>query len=147
MILKAAQANAAPLDKVRKIVEVLPETPYTALGLNIMWTLKMEGPEDLGEFTWRNFAVPHHPLYESFHSPDARFGTYLSSNFSGFRMKLEIKPVTIENVTLPTKAVSLNFNFHLDIGNVADKATIIKANLMKWTEAFSEAERVAQIFV
>jgi hypothetical protein len=146
LTLKSPETNSIPLSKVNKIVNLLPETPYVALGMNVSWELIFNENVDVGVFTRENFVVPNHRLSDHFSSEDARFGAYLSKDFDVFRLKLDIKPVISKDLTGNVEKVHLTFNFHLDLSSYEDKAQIIKNNLIKWDNIFSETENIVRIF-
>src|ERR1700693_5688530 len=86
------------LDKVGAIVNLLPQTPYKALGLNFAWHLI---PKDrhTTRLSRELFVVPDRPIYKVFDAADSHFGAYFSMTVSPFRMKLDIKPtiMTLED--------------------------------------------------
>jgi hypothetical protein len=143
MTLKAPDDAGPALDKVCTIIRLLPETPYTALGLNAVWNLSVDEGDTVPDFTRRNFAVPHHPLYAYFEGQDARFGTYVSKSFREFRLRGDIKPVRV----VPTAAemIQLSFNFNLDLHAGQDNVAVIIAGVERWMEAFRETQTIADM--
>jgi hypothetical protein len=134
------------IEKVGAVVEALPHTPYTAVGLNFFWHLR---PEDgnVPALTRRLFHVPEKPLFRQFESEDSRFGGYFSKDILGCRLKLDIKPVF-----LPPKEEAGNrevlqfaFNFHLDIPQDGEDAvTCIQRQLECWNDARDEATKIVK---
>jgi hypothetical protein len=139
MTLHTPADPGTALGKVRTIVQLLPETPYTALGLNAIWHLSIGAGERINEFTRRNFAVPGHPLYDYFSIEDAKFGTYVSKSFRDFRLRGDFKPVIIPS---GADMVQMNFNFNLDLSGRSDKAAAIQSGLNQWMDAFHETETI-----
>jgi hypothetical protein len=129
------------LDKVRNIVGLLPETPYTALGLNAMWFLSMDDGDTIPGFTRRNFAVPGRALFNYFRDDgDSKFGTYVSKSFGDFRLRGDFKPVTV--IGTDEEKVQLSFNFNLDFLPGVDNVPAIRNALTRWTEAFQETKTI-----
>jgi len=147
LTMKAPSASPREFERIRKIVGLLPQTPYDALGLNILWDVIPSESEGVGNFTHGRFAVPLTPLRDAFAASDARFGAYLSRDFEGFRLKLDIKPVTVATPTSTGELVRLSFNFHLDLGAVPDRTGRISSGLDKWQAVFGESERIADMVV
>jgi len=146
MMLKKPEQDQAPVESVIKIIQKLPETPYVALGMNVIWHLSFDDGNELGEFTRRNFTHPSHRLFSHFSDADARFGAYLSKNFDAFRLKLDIKPVMVGVGTTKAEKLQLSFNFNLDIANCQDKASSMKESLAKWPDIFAEAIDIVNLF-
>lgn len=147
LTLKVPQKDVTPLDKVKRIVELLPQTPYTAVGLNIVWDMVPGEDEDLGAVTRMLFAVPERPLYKQFMDANARFGAYMSKDFAGFRLKLDLKPAMVEPDTSRAEVVRLHFNFHLDVGGLVDKKEAVLAAVGKWSTAYAESDAIAGLLV
>ena len=126
------------LDKLGAIVRELPHTPYTALGLNFNWQLTPEDG-DMGRLTRELFTTPDRPLYQRFGGDNARFGAYLSKDFSSFRLKLDVKPVTVEEEK-PHHRLMFSFNFHSDV----DGPEQIVERLGHWNEVRQEAREILE---
>lgn len=135
------------LQKLGKIVDLLPHVPYHALGLNFVWLFRSE-PQRVEEVTRRLFFIGNRPIFRHFDTEDAQFGTYLSKNSIGCRLKLDIKPVIAqsinENQVRMGPAVNLSFNFHLDILGDENPPALIRSLLAQWDEAKQEAEEIAR---
>jgi len=142
MILKTPDNPDPILDRVRSIVNLLPQTPYTALGLNMIWFLSMNEDERITDFTRRNFSVPNHPLYNYFSVEDAKFGAYISKQFAYFRLRADIKPVRLPD---GSEKVQLSFNFNFDLPSVDNVAEVINESLTRWTEAFQETQTITDM--
>ncbi len=132
-IAAVEQQQQILIEKLGPIVHKLPHTPYRALGLNFVWHLTPDDG-DMPRLTRELFAMPDRPLFKKFITSDARFGAYLSKDFEGFRLKLDIKPV---NLAAPTDAaeghLQFAFNFHCDIGD--EGASKITERLARWDDA------------
>lgn len=126
--------------KLGTIVKELPHTPYSAIGLNVTWNLTPTD-HDISGMTRRLFYQPDKPLFQIFDTPDSHFGSYLSKDFQGFRLKLDVKPVHIAAEDVPAHVeIQFSFNFHHDLNENA--AEEIQANLLKWNDIVRETERI-----
>jgi hypothetical protein len=129
-------------DVIGRIVRTLPHTPYRALGLNFTWHLTLE-EGDIAALSRRLFFAAGRPLFRDFDAPDASFGAFLSRDLLGFRLKLDVKPVT---VTPPTAAVAEQrlqflYNFHADLPEGEEAVERIEQHLQRWGEAAEMARR------
>jgi hypothetical protein len=116
--------------KLGTIVDKLPHTPFAALGFNFAYFLTTEDSR-VEKYTRSLFFKPDSPLSSQFDEDNAKFGGYFSKDVSGFRHKLDIKPVSIKSEYKTIDKIKLDFNFHLDlVGNNKSK-TILKY-LAKW---------------
>lgn len=127
-----------------RIVQGVPHTPYTAVGLNFVW---LAADDQLGDLSRSLFFRPSQPLYEAFNVEDARFGCYLSRELLGGRLKLEIKPATVrkDDDEFPTERLQFSFNLHYDIQAGTDAASQIEAILSHWADAKNEVIRLIDI--
>jgi hypothetical protein len=82
-------------EKLGGIVSKLPHTPYTAIGFNFVWHITPE-KSDMNTLSKKLFFKNDMPLFGGFDTEDARFGSYLSPDFLGCRLKLDIKPISIK---------------------------------------------------
>ena len=132
------------VSKVGKIVETLPHTPYIAAGLNFNWLIDPE-EEGVGNFSRHLFYREDIDilLFPEFDVEDARFGGYLSRDILGCRLKLDIKPVTIEQASKGEKQELLKFafNFHRPLSE-NNKVEQILDHLRRWNEAYELASNI-----
>ena len=130
-------------DKLGKIVDLLPYTSFSAIGLNFRYYAKPD-KRDVRSLTRELFFVEQSPLHEAFDVPDAGFGGHLSKSVLGFRLRLDVKPVKapFEETSPPEELLLLAFNFNCDISQITGGDSI-KAALSKWDEARSETKRIA----
>lgn len=121
------------LKKITKIITELPETPYSATGFNFIYHVLPEN-NDIGKLSKSLFCFSNTNFCKSFDSDEARFGGYFSKNALGTRLKLDIKPMTL-NLPKETKEVlQFSFNFHLKLLEDDNYKTIL-ALFDKWDEA------------
>ena len=134
--------QALIVEKVGAIVSHLPHTPYTAVGLNFLYHLTPEDG-DAGQLSRQMFFRPETPLYQNFNSEGALYGAYLSKDFDGCRLRLDIKPVTVPLPdTRKETRLHFGFNFHLDLAGDEGAVDNIVAMLNRWTAAKAEAVRI-----
>lgn len=131
------------VDKLGKVVELLPHTPFSAVGLNFRYHAKPD-KRDVRSLTRELFFVEQSPLHKAFDVPDARYGGYLSKNVLGFRLRLDVRPVSapFEETSLPEELLLLAFNFNCDASQITGGDSI-KTAISKWDETRSEAQSIA----
>ena len=101
-------------DKLSRILKELPEVPYRSAGINFHWFVN-ESNADISVLSRKLFYNSESKIYNEFNNPSSQFGAYLSKDFSGSRLKLDIKPVIFaENNQTPISAIQFAFNFHTD---------------------------------
>ncbi len=109
----------------------------SAMGLNLHWY--MSGFESPANTSQKLFYSKEIALYSNFFKQDdANFGAYASKDFKDARLKLDIKPKTIEDV-LNSKVeniISFEFNFHFDVKNQSSND-----ELLNYLSAYSEYEK------
>lgn len=134
--------GALVAERIGRIAHALPHTPYVALGLNFVWHETPQN-ESISDLTRRLFFRQNAMPYSRFDVPDAGFGCYMSKGFHNFRLKMDVKPVTLVP-TPDTREDKLQFafNFHRDLagdGAVAD----IEQSLLLWDDAKRESREIA----
>jgi hypothetical protein len=129
------------VSKLGRAVDLLPHTPFTAVGLNFTYRLTPEH-RSIEKFGKDLFFVSHSPLHHLFQTDDSRFGGYLSKNTLGCRLRLEVKPSLFQVDGLAEHCILMNFNFHHELIGSDTAAAKIHASLSKWNEASIEARRI-----
>lgn len=129
-------------ERLAKLVETIPHTPYSACGLNFTWHLK---PEDIAGFSRNLFFVADSPLHSSFASDNSRFGGYMSCDKLGGRLKLDVKPITAKSPEGEFELMQFGFNFHFDLVQ-PNPAEQIPTILSKWDEAFDISNEMMMAF-
>ncbi|MEZ6099962.1 MAG: hypothetical protein R3E01_13420 [Pirellulaceae bacterium] len=130
------------VSKIGRLVNALPETPYRAVGFNLQWHLV---PDDatVEELTRRLFFVNDNPVHEAFDAPDARFGSYLSKDSMGFRLKLSIQPVIVQRYEEPGQhAIAFSFNYHCPLDRDPNQVSKIQDLLSRWDDALRESTQI-----
>lgn len=127
-----------------KFVQSVPHTPFAGLGINFVWIVS---DEDVVGLSRKLFFRQDAPLYTSFDSKDARFGAYMSKDFNGGRLKLDIKPVTVKvlETGVSVERLQFAFNFHFDVQPGTRGAHQICDFLNNWDAAASEAKNLMTI--
>ena len=98
---------------------------------------RLEGLESL---TRRLFSVPNNALFARFEGGSAKFGAYMSREFGGFRLRLDIKPLRVALAPdgVEEDRLQFNFNFHADVSPGPDAVAVIAAKLARWNEVRQE---------
>ena len=122
------------ISKLGKIVQTLPHTPFIAVGLNFSWQVYDEDDASNAALGRKLFFRDDSPLYKFFDVDDARFGSYMSRDILGCRLKLDIKPVTVPCPEGASNRLLFGFNFHLQLIE-DDKAESILNLFQKWDKA------------
>ena len=122
------------ISKLGKIVQALPHTPFVAVGLNFSWQVYDEDDASNAALGRKLFFRDDSLLYKFFDVDDARFGSYMSRDILGCRLKLDIKPVTVPCPEGTSNRLLFGFNFHLQLTE-DDKAESILKLFQKWDEA------------
>lgn len=131
--------HALMQETIGRIAEMLPHTPYRALGLNFTWHLTPERC-DVATLSRRLFFTAGRPLFRDFDAPDASFGAYLSRDLLGFRLKLDVKPVTVPPSTIAAaQRLQLLYNFHTDFSEGEEAVAKLQQHLRRWGEAAETA--------
>lgn len=125
--------EASNLEILRKIISSLPHIPYTAVGLNFVYDAP-ELDENSEDWSRRLFNYPKSKLHSLFDVPDAKFGVYLSKNYAGSRLKLDVKPSTLigADIVTPKEVITYAFNFHKDLNKEAPTNELLEL-INKWS--------------
>jgi hypothetical protein len=131
------------VERLGRLVELLPHTPYRAVGLNFNWHFSREN-DDIERFARARFFVPGSPLHELFSVEGSRFGGYMSKGFHNGRLKLDIKPAQITTEEARQEVMQFAFNFNLELTDDGNKVQQIMAFLNRWNEARDAANQTAK---
>ena len=111
-----------------KYINALPETPYSAVGLNSNWIAQLESPDVLkGIFITK----PAH-LDAIFHEGNYNIGGIVLYEYNPFRLQLAIKPDKDNNV-------SLQFNYHSDVSGV----NVLSERISRFDKIIEHARDIA----
>jgi len=127
-IKKISQENLKELAKIiSKYINQLPETPYTAIGFNYLYTLK------IGQKKLKNtFFTDDKRLIKIF-SENYAFGGIIKFMFGDFMAKLTIRPKN-------NGEVIADFNFHFP----SNKRNEIIEKLFEYPETKGRAEEILE---
>ncbi len=120
------------IEVIRKLLKKLPHVPYVAIGINFEYFYDEFSSNGIDN-SIRLFSQMKNPIYNFFLDLEDKplFGIYLSKNYQGTRLKLDIKPVIIKEEK--KNYIDFNFNFHKELSSTEEIMNIID----KWT-IFSE---------
>jgi hypothetical protein len=124
--------------KIGKIIEKLPHTPYTGLGLNFIYLIT-PNVENFSEYLRLLFLNPESPLGKKFNDGKPKYGGYFSKDYLDFRIRLNVKPVVDKDKEIDK--IHFDFNFHLNIKGEADLQYLTE-HIKKWDALKDFAEDV-----
>lgn len=135
------EKQALVIEKVGKIVRLLPHTPYVACGFNFVWHLVPdERDESIPAFSRRLF-YRDNVFFTAFDRGTPRYGTYISCDTLDCRLKMDVKPLTMVALVPGERdrefeVLQFAFNYHLDVNDHPEAAAEnIQAMLHRWGEA------------
>jgi len=128
--------------KMTKIVDLIPHTPFTAVGMNFLWrTDPLPEPAE----TFRRLFCGTGSAYAGFSAADARFGAYLSKDVTGgCRLRVDIRPVAdpAPPETPRVERINFGFNFQRELLHVEKRAEAVASTMSRWDEFRLMAERI-----
>lgn len=122
-----------------KLVTLLPETPYRAMGINFLWE-GLGDKEELLEID-RTLINDKLPAKSLFQGNDEVFGISMSKQFLGSELNFDIKPY---NFYKNSKDFRLRFifNYHIDIDGVENKADKVLEALKNMMQFKTESKKI-----
>ncbi|MDP2314850.1 MAG: hypothetical protein Q8P41_18255 [Pseudomonadota bacterium] len=125
-----------------RLIDLVPHTPFLAVGLNFHWHLDAGG-EPMTAASRRLFGRADAPVYRHFADADAQFGAYLSRDVAhGARLKLDIKPALLRDAEgNNVHRLLFAFNFHKAVGG-DNAAGLVREILAGWAEFDSLARTI-----
>ncbi len=142
------QPDRLILEKVGRLVETLPHTPFRAIGLNFTWHTTPLEDDQARELERKLFYRTGSHLYQLFDTQDAHFGAYFSKNFLKFRLKLDVRPVTGQMQDGSSKQfLQMQFNYHADIEVGEAAVSTIQELLSCWGQVSDEARRLVDVIL
>jgi hypothetical protein len=123
---------AFPLKIALRSIQLLPQTPYQALGMNFNYFVTPPAGEDLPSYSRNLFGDGTGPLIRAFASKDAKFGRYFSQDYESGRLKLDIKPVIAGPEHKDLLQFAFNFHYELSKVNEADRPATLVRLLGTW---------------
>lgn len=133
--------------KVGSIVRTLPHTPYRGIGLNFVWHL-VPDDGDVRSTSRALFFREDGPFHQDFTDENSRFGAYMSKDALGVRMKIDAKPIIVnQHQKDERELIQFACNFHTDIAPDDDGVAKIEQVLGRWNEAREESSRIVHAAV
>ena len=136
-----AQEQGLLVDKVGTIARSLPHTPYRAIGLNFTWHL-IPKADDIHSILRGLFFKEDGPLHREFDIENARYGAYMSKDAWGGRLKLDVKPITVDSDEEKMEKIQFAFNFNMDVVGKEDPVACIEQVLQQWNNVHDESSRI-----
>lgn len=128
-----------------RVVELLPHTPYQALGINFSYFLSQPAKQEFVAYDRALLGTGEYALLGEFSAADARFGRYFSKDLGSARLRLDIKPVKAG----PTNAdmLQFGFNFHHDLAGIeqSDRAKALVKFIGTWNALRKYAEKLTEV--
>jgi len=125
------ESNVPRLQKsVSTYIKALPHTPFTAVGLNYIWTLGFDTQENASIYLKNLFIVDDNKIKTSLGKNNYQAGGILVFEDEIFRVRL-----LAEIVKQAPENISCNFNYHADVKNSQDVLQAISVFQCKNTES------------
>jgi len=127
--------------KVEAVSNALPGESYVACGLNFLWHLVAgDDPQGIPELTRQLFCRPESSFFQAFKRGNPRYGTYISCDALGCRLRFEAKPLIVVPIDpsipkIELETIQFSFNFHLDLDGVANAPDQMLDLVRHWDEA------------
>lgn len=115
------------IDELARKIIANSEFSATAVGVNYHYYMFTEGK--LNEISKKYFYLENNKLIDAFFNEDnVNYGYYLSKNIGKSRLKLDIKPSLVTNVSLGENEdiLSFAFNFHADLTALNTKNQVLE---------------------
>lgn len=97
-----------------KFLKSISNQTINVFGINLHWFISANSSEELDGFEKRNFYSENINLLKSkFNVDDAKYGVYASKNFKDSRLKLDVKPMSVQTPNDPSPFNVINFQFNL----------------------------------
>jgi len=128
-----------------RTVELLPHTPYQALGLNFDFFVSFPDEKNFNAYNRALLGTGDYQLLQEFFSADVKFGRYFSKDYGAARLKLNIKPVKggPQNKDL----LQFSFNFHHDVAqfDLAERPEKLIEFIRGWPTLREYSERLVKM--
>lgn len=134
-----------------RIIEVLPHTPYQALGINFDFYVMPPEEQDFLTYNRKLLGTGEYNLIQEFSVADARFGRYFSKDYENARLKLDIKPVIkpepVKGGTSNRDLIQFSFNFHHEVSGIdlPERGQRLKDYLGNWSSLKDYATRLLEL--
>lgn len=131
-LLGDAQAQGDLLRVLGGIANILPHTPFTAVGLNYEFDITSSSQVCFGEWNGTEFgSIFARKLADQEGTESARFGSYVSFELESAKVRIEIKPTQSEEAD--QERMQAKFNFHHELTSSTASQDIRRA-IERWEE-------------
>ena len=113
----------------QRFIDVLPETPYKAVGLNYSFKLAEKS------CNLRGLWVPKAAKLKAVFSQDYQVGAMVVFSFGGFAATFTVTPSLTKG-----QPIRIGFNFHANVANTIE----VKARIASQTTTLQKAESIIQ---
>lgn len=111
------------------------------MGINFCWFVPCSDESQQRGLTKKLFFNEQNSLFKEFDVNSAAYGVYLSKDFDKTRMKLDVKPISYQDIIdrVMKWVINFDFNFHKDF-EANDKKDVLEhlSNYSKFEKATSE---------
>lgn len=126
------QAQGDLLRVLGGIANILPHTPFTAVGLNYEFDISSSSQECFGEWNGTEFgSIFARKLADQAGTESARFGSYASFELESAKVRIEIKPTQSEEGNQERMQAKFNFHHELTISSTSQDA---RRAIERWEE-------------
>jgi hypothetical protein len=134
-----------PRKIVIRTVELLPHTPYQALGLNFDFFVSFPDEKDFNVYNRTLLGTGDYQLLQEFSAADAKFGRYFSKDHGDARLRLDIKPV--KGGPHNKDLLQFSFNFHHDVTQIdlSERAKWLIELIDTWASLQDYSARLVKI--
>lgn len=143
----------AAKEKLRRVVQSLPETPYTALGFNFVWRCSASDPHKTPGVLRQVFSNPAGGLWGNTELDDEVVGGTLVGGYIGSRMRMVLLPEEIAPGSGPEPAggkvpgFSADFNYHFSFIDDTDPVEQVEAFLQAWSDCRAHSESIIDLVI
>lgn len=149
-----------------KILNVTEILTLNASGFNFRYFIKpIYNESEISEFVKSKFYNPNNPIQSEYFNEDSMFGFYSSKNFKNTRMKLDVKPITInlisqnnqlvqkvtldkelsKSISVNNKSVQFEFNYHKDYNISENSIGVLKELIENYQTYKSESDKIIKL--
>lgn len=128
-----------------RTVELLPHTPYQALGLNFDFFVSFPDEKDFNAYNRALLGTGDYHLLQEFSAADAKFGRYFSKDHGDARLRLDIKPV--KGGPHNKDLLQFSFNFHHNVRelDLSERAKRLIDFIAAWASLRDYSQRLVKM--
>ncbi len=154
-------------EKLAKILNLADQLSLNASGFNFRYIIQPVYEEDkVNEFIRSRFFNPNNPIQSKYFSiENSMFGFYSSKDFENTRLKLDVKPITLnfisvnnklvnelplgndsnKNILVNNKSLQFEFNYHRDYSITDNSKEILLELIDKYELYKSESDKIIDL--